>query len=212
MALGRAFYSVSSLRKQGTTAPPHRLSKWVPAFAGLITAGACSSSFAQEAGWHYSPLPGEGDRATLGCSYGATPQSFTCLAVRCEEDYSVGIHIHTSRAESDIGNWVLEFDKEGQRIPVTAVPGNGPYHARIAGEAAPILDLLKNSGLVYLDPADGPPIDRAISLSGSLTAINQALYFCAPRMVTPPPSGDEVSAVDGHDGPGDVAREGAAEE
>jgi len=170
--------------------------------------GLSTPTLAQEAGWHYSPLPGEGDRATLGCSYGANPQRFTCLAVRCEDDFSVGLYIHTSRADGDAGNWVLEFDKEGERFPVTAVLDASPYHARIEGDVAPILDLIKNSGLVYLDPEAGLPIDRAISLSGSLTAINQALYFCAPKT----PLGDQVPAIDGQHGAGDVPGEGAAQE
>ncbi len=175
-----------------------------------LVVGLATPTHAQEAGWHYSPLPGEGDRATLGCSYGATPETFTCLAVRCEDDFTIGLHIHTSRADGDAGAWVLEFDKEGERIPVTAVADGSPYHARIEGDVTPILDLLKNSGLIYLDPVAGPPIDRAISLSGSLYAINQALYFCAPRKS--PPSGNEVAPVDGQDGAGDEAGERTAEE
>lgn len=179
----------------------------------LVIGLAIPPTLGQEAGWHYSPLPGEGDRATLGCSYGANPKSHTCLAVRCEDDFSVGLHIHTSRADGDTGRWTLEFDKEGERFPVTAVEDASPYHARIEGDVAPILDLLKNSGLVYLDPEGSALTDRAISLSGSLTAINQALYFCAPK--TPVEhagsSGDEVPAVDGQDSAGDVAGEGAAQ-
>ena len=178
-------------------------------------------ALAQEAGWQYSPLAGEGDRAALGCSYGATAEHYTCLAVRCEDDFSVGVHIHTSRAGGDAGDWVLEFDREMQRLPVTAAADGSPYHARIAGDVAPILELLKHAGLVYLDPADGPPLDRAISLSGSLQAINQALYFCAPRaspLAASPPaagplaSGDEVAPVDGQHGAGDEAGERRAEE
>ena len=180
--------------------------------AGWLIAGVAlvaTPLHAQEAGWHYSPLPGEGDRATLGCSYGANPQRYTCLAVRCEDDFSVGIHIHTSRADGDVGHWTLEFDKEGERFPVTAVKDGSPYHAKIGGDVAPILDLIKNSGLVYLDPESGPPLDRAISLSGSFAAINQALYFCAPKT---PPLGDEVPAIDGQDGAGNVPGERATEE
>lgn len=155
----------------------------------------------QEAGWHYSPLPGEGDRAALGCTYGSSPAAYACLAVRCEDDFSVGLHVHTSREGGDAGRWVLEFDKEGERFPVTAVSDGSPYHARIEGDVTPLLDELKNAGLVYLDPVDGPSIDRAISLSGSLYAINQALYFCAPKV----PSGNEVPTINGQDGAGDVA-------
>jgi len=175
-------------------------------------------ALAQESGWHYSPLPGEGDRAALGCSAGATPQRFTCLAVRCEDDFSVGLHIHTSRADGDAGRWTLEFDKEGERFPVTAVKDTSPYHARIEGDVPPILALIRNSGLVYLDPDSGLPLDRAISLTGSLAAINQALYFCAPKSpvepaapASPPALGDEVPAIDRQDSPGDVPSEGTAQ-
>lgn len=169
-----------------------------------------SPALAQEAGWHYSPLPGEGDRAALGCTYGTTPETYACLAVRCEEDFTVGVHIHTSRAGGDAGKWMLEFDKEGERFPVTAIAGSSPYHARIEGDVAEIIEQLKNAGLVYVDPQDGPSIDRAISLSGSLYVINQALYFCAPKVN--PASDGEVTAVDGQDGAGDEAGEGRAEE
>lgn len=184
--------------------------KWGAPVLVLLTlaAPAPAPAVAQEAGWHYSPLPGEGDRAALGCSYGASQQDYTCLAVRCEDDFATGIHIHTSRAGGDAGKWVLEFDRESQRVPVLAVAGGSPYHARIEGDVAPILDLIRNSGLVYLDPEAGLPVDRAISLSGSLDAINRALYFCAPKAA----SGDEVAPVDGQDGAGDETGERRAEE
>lgn len=161
--------------------------KHLPAIGLALLA---APAMAQEAGWHYSPLPGEGDRAALGCSHGADQSTYTCLAVRCEDDFSVGVHVHTSRAGGDAGLWVLEFDKEGERFEVSASADGPPYHARIVGDVAPILEQLKTAGLVYLDPVDGPSIDRAISLSGSLQAINQALYFCAPKV----PS--EASAMD----------------
>ena len=151
---------------------------------------------AQEAGWHYSPLAGEGDRAALGCTYGSTPERFACLAVRCEDDFSIGVHIHTSRAGGDKGRWDLEFDKEGEHFPVTAVADGTPYGALIEGDTGPLIEQLKNAGLVYLDPQDGLPIDRAISLSGSLTAINRALFFCAPRNPAAG-TGDAAAPVDG---------------
>ena len=142
-----------------------------------------SPALAQEPGWHYSPLPGEGDRAAMGCSHAATPDSHTCLVVRCESDFSVGVHIHTSRAGGDAGRWVLEFDKGDPRFEVTAAADDTPYGARIEGEVTPIIEALKNGAMVYLDPEDGEPMDRGISLSGSLYVINQALYFCAPKVV-----------------------------
>ncbi|HEY9012420.1 MAG TPA: hypothetical protein VIN06_15535 [Devosia sp.] len=162
---------------------------------------------AQEQGWHYSPLPGEGDRAAMGCSHGATPEKHTCLVVRCEDDFSVGVHIHTSRAGTDAGRWRIEFDKGDPAYDIVAVEDGSPYGARVEGDVEPILFGLRNLGLVYLDPQDGAEVDQQISLNGSLYVINQALYFCAPRAVPEASSGDEKPAVDGQDGAGDEARQ-----
>lgn len=137
-------------------------------------------ALAQEAGWHYSPLSGEGDRAALGCSANSTPVDFSCIAVRCEDDHSVALHIHTSRAGGDDGSWTLQFDREFA-MPIEAEATDGPYGARVVGDVAPLVDLLRVSGLVYLDRPDNAPIARQIPLTGSLNAINRALFFCAPR-------------------------------
>lgn len=149
---------------------------------GFFLMAIALPALAQEAGWHYSPFPGEGDRAALGCSANSTPQNFTCLAVRCEDDYSVGLHIHTSRADGDKGSWTLQFDREFERT-VEAEAADGPYGARVVGDVARLVELLRVSGLVYLDRPDNAPIERQIPLTGSLNAINRALFFCAPRVV-----------------------------
>lgn len=141
-----------------------------------------SPALSQEAGWHYSPLEGEGDRAALGCAAGSTPDEFVCLAVRCEDDFGVGLHLYTSRPGGDAGRWRIDIDKEGGH-EVDAKPDGSPYHARIEGDVAPLLEALKNGGVAYLDPKAGAELPRnGISLGGSLYVINQALYFCAPRV------------------------------
>jgi hypothetical protein len=141
-----------------------------------------SPALSQEAGWHYSPLEGEGDRAALGCATGSTPDEFVCLAVRCEDDFDVGLHLYTSRPGGDAGRWRIDIDKEGAH-EVDAKPDGSPYHARIEGDVAPLLEALKNGGVAYLDPKAGAELPRnGISLDGSLYVINQALYFCAPRV------------------------------
>lgn len=173
----------------------------------VLTAGA---STAQTPGWSYSALPGEGDRAALGCSRESTPDAFACLAVRCEDDFAIGLHIHTSRPDGDVGEWSLVLDREFA-LPLRAEASAAPYGARVSGEVADVIEGLKQSGLAYLDAADGS-VSAQISLTGSLSAINQALFFCAPRVPPLAPSGDEVTAVDGEDGAGDVAGEGRAEE
>ncbi len=172
-------------------------------------AGFIATSAAQAPGWSYSPLPGEGDRAALGCSRESRPGQYACLAVRCEDDFAIGVHIHTSRPEGDAGEWSLVLDREFA-LQLRAEPSEAPYGARVSGEVADLVEGLKQSGLAYLDAADGD-VSAQIPLTGSLAAINAALFFCAPR-VKPPSSGDEVAPVDGQDGAGDVAGEGRAEE
>lgn len=152
--------------------------KPVPVAALVVWLAAPLS--AQEAGWHYSPLDGEGDRAALGCAYGSDAAMFTCLAVRCEDDFSVGLHIHTSRLGGDAGAWRLDIDETS--FALRAEPEGSPYHARVAGDVGPLLDGLRNGAVAYLEPQAGAPVHRnGISLAGSLYAINQALYFCTPR-------------------------------
>lgn len=144
-----------------------------------------SAAFGQEAGWHYSPLAGEGDRATLGCAYGSTATTYTCLAVRCEDDFAVGLHIQTSRPGGDAGRWRLTVDEE--QLDLEAAADGSPYHARVTGDAAAIaIDRIRNGAVAYLHPLDGAPVSaEAIPLGGSFAAIAGALYFCAPRA---PPS------------------------
>lgn len=133
----------------------------------------------QEEGWHYSPLPGEGDRTTLGCALGSTPEQFTCIAVRCEDDFTVGIYAHTSRAEPHEGEWLVTIDRVNR--PFLAGPGEGPYGAKLADPKGWLLHNLQNGAVAYLHPLAGPPAPlNFIPLSGSLYEINRALAYCVP--------------------------------
>src|SRR5690606_13633774 len=145
--------------------------------AGLSLLASPASG--QQAGWHYSPLPGEGDRAALGCALGSTPNVHACLAVRCEDDFSRGVHIMTSRKGGDAGAWAITIDK--QTRAVEAVAGE-PYGARIVTGIDWLLDNLAHGAVSYLEPESGPPMPvNHIALDGSLRAITQALAYCAPR-------------------------------
>ena len=144
-------------------------------------------AYAQRAGWHYSPLPGEGDRAALGCALNSTPDRFACIAVRCEDDFSTGVHIHTSRSKGDAGRWAITVDKETRSFD--AEPAE-PYGARLVGDFSWVLDNLVHGAVAYLEPEDGSDIPaNHIALDGSLYAISAALAFCAPR-VPVEPNGD----------------------
>ena len=145
---------------------------------------------AQEAGWHYSPLPGEGDRATLGCARDSTPDDFTCLAVRCEDDFKTGIHIHTSRPHI-LGEWEMTLDRENASFIAEAA--DGPYGGQFRERSDWLLDRIRQGTFIYLrhvDDTDGA--FAYIDLSGSLYAINAALAFCAPRVPVEPNTDDGV--------------------
>ena len=103
--------------------------------AALALLSVIAPAVAQESGWHYSPYPGEGDRAALGCSYGSTPTSHTCIAVRCEDDFSVGLHIDTTRPGGDGGRWSVQIDGEAREVSAIAVEGS-PYGARVEGDVS----------------------------------------------------------------------------
>lgn len=157
--------------------------------AGLVLLAA--PALAQEAGWHYSPLPGEGDRAALGCALKSTPESFACLAVRCEDDFNIGVHIHTSRPEGDVGDWAITVDKETRMFSAEA---SKPYGAKLVGDYSWVTTNLANGAVAYLEPGDGSPMPaNHIALDGSLYAINKALAFCAPRI----PATSEPNAAPG---------------
>lgn len=151
---------------------------------GLILTLLALPAMAQEAGWHYSPLPGEGDRATLGCALNSSPEVYACIAVRCEDDYSTGVHIHTSRPEGDAGRWAITIDKETRAFDAEAAE---PYGARLVGDYAWVLDGLAHGAVAYLEPESGSGMPaNHIALDGSLYAINAALAFCAPRVRVEP--------------------------
>lgn len=146
----------------------------------LILFSLAAPALAQAPGWHYSPLPGEGDRASLGCARHSTPTDFTCLAVRCEADFSVGVHIHASRAGGGAGAWLMTADREDRTMMARA--GEGPYGARFDDESGWLLDRLRHGTFIYLRHEDDSDAGFAyIDLAGSFRAIAEALYWCAPR-------------------------------
>ncbi|HWV20741.1 MAG TPA: hypothetical protein VN036_06925, partial [Devosia sp.] len=156
-------------------------------------------AFAQAPGWHFSPLPGEGDRAAMGCARDATAQNFSCLVVRCEDDFTTGIHIHSSRFGGDAGIWTMTLDREERRF--TAEKSAGPYGARITQDADFLLDRLRHGTFVYLRHSGDENAPFAfIDLAGSMKTIAEALYWCAPRV--PPQEQNpvpDVASEQGHE-------------
>jgi len=134
-----------------------------------------------EAGWHYSPLPGEGDRASMGCARGATTDHHACLVVRCEDDFTTGLHVHTSRPGGAAGRWEMTLDREARVLETMA--GTTPYGARLADPDGWLLDGLRHGTFVYLRHVnDKEDAFDFIDLGGSYRSIAEALYWCAPRV------------------------------
>jgi len=146
----------------------------------LILALSGLSATGQEPGWHYSHLPGEGDRASMGCARDSTPDDYACLAVRCEDDHSVGVYVHSTRSGGDAGRWEMTVDRENRIAP--AEPSAAPYGARFSADSDWLLDRLRHAGFVYLrHSGDTQAPFRVIPLRGSMRAITEAVAFCAPR-------------------------------
>lgn len=162
--------------------------------AGLIAVLALAQpAFAEAPGWRFSPLPGEGDRAAMGCDRDATAQAFTCLVVRCEDDFSTGIHLHSSRLGGATGAWEMTLDRED--ITFSAERDDGPYGAVISENAGLLLDRLRHGTFVYLRHSEDDQAPFAfIDLNGSMKAIGEALYWCAPRV--PPAEQNTSPGVD----------------
>ena len=155
---------------------PH--SAKVLVLSALIGASPVS---ALEAGWHYSPLPGEGDRASMGCARGSTETHYACLVVRCEDDFTVGLHVYSSSRDRVAGQWEITLDRETRQL--TGIADDGPYGVRLVDPEGWLLDGLKHGTFVYLGVADSESAAfDFIDLNGSFRAIAEALYWCAPRV------------------------------
>jgi hypothetical protein len=154
----------------------------------LILAAAALPAAAIEAGWHISPLPEEGDRASLGCARDSTNTDFACLAVRCEDDFSVGVHVYTTRPNGDAGRWAMTLDREDRTFETTDDPS--PYGARLDDADGYLLDRIQHGTFIYMRHAEDEHAPfRYIDLGGSFTAVAEALYWCAPRV---PPAEQNV--------------------
>lgn len=152
-----------------------------PYRAAALSLLFCAPVLAQTPGWHYSPLPGEGDRAAMGCDRDAVPSSFACLVVRCDDDFSAGIYLYSSRSPDALGLWDFTVDREDRSFAV--VEGGAPYSGRIEKDRDWLLERLQQGSYVYLRHAqDSEDAFRFVSLAGSLAAIGEALYWCAPRV------------------------------
>ena len=116
----------------------------------------------------------------MGCDRDAVAGDFSCVVVRCEEDFSVGLHVYSSRRPNALGRWALTLDREDRQVEIVSY--HGPYSGRILENEAWLLERLKQGAYIYIAHVDDKEAPfRFISLAGSLLAIEEALYWCAPR-------------------------------
>jgi hypothetical protein len=153
--------------------------------AALLIATLTTAASAQEPGWHYSPYASEGDRAAMGCARTSTPKAHACVVVRCEDDSSVALYIKSSRPQGDVTDWVLQIDDAAPLLKTVPVEADLPYGAQVIETETPIprlVDLLRNGGAAFLEAIDGgAPVPEGIPMTGSMTAIDTALYYCVPK-------------------------------
>ena len=162
------------------------------ALALLATVFLAQPVMAQSPGWTYSSLPGEGDRASMGCDRNASASAFTCLVVRCSDDFTIDVHPYSSRLQQ-AGLWEATIDREARQMQ--ALADDTPYGAQFADHADWLVDRLRHGTFVYLrhlDDAD--PGFAFIDLAGSFQSMAQALYWCAPRAA--PVERNPVGSVD----------------
>ena len=173
-----------------------RVLGWANSRLAAMAMFAATPAFAQEPGWHFSPLPGEGDRAAMGCARESTAEKYTCVVVRCEDDFAIGQHLHTSRAEGDAGEWMLTVDETLFPLTVSAPKPGEPYGGRVGGEVLALIEDLMQGAVAFIDRRPEQLLGSSpIPLSGSLRAIDQALFFCPrppPEMQTVEPVGEAV--------------------
>lgn len=155
------------------------MKRLIPAVA--IVLSLASALGAMEPGWQISPVPGEGDRASLGCSRDTSDTDFACLAVRCEDDFTVGVHVYSSRLGGSAGRWEMTLDREERSFQTSEVAS--PYGAKFDDKDGVLLDRIRHGTFIYLRHAEDEHAPfRYLDLSGSFRAIEEALLWCAPRV------------------------------
>ncbi len=126
----------------------------------------------------------------MGCARDSDANAFACLVVRCEDDYSTGLHVHTSRPGGSAGTWEMTLDREARQIDAI---GASPYGARLVDPDGWLLDGLRHGTFVYLRHSqDMEDAFAFIDLSGSFRSIAEALQWCAPRV----PPDEQIGSSD----------------
>ncbi len=117
----------------------------------------------------------------MGCDGKASADDFTCLVVRCADDFTITVHPYSSQ-QKPAGIWQITVDREARQIQ--ALPDETPYGAHFAEDSDWLLDRLRHGTFAYLrHEADANWGFAHIDLNGSFQSIAQALYWCAPRTV-----------------------------
>lgn len=140
-------------------------------------------AIAAESRWQPSPFEGEEKRAAIGCSDHATDEAWACIAVRCEDDGTIGLYAEIDGGGNGAGRWTLDVDGRGWEVYGDTGARAGLYTAHLLVAPDDLLVSLKKGRIALLDKrlqmADGFEI---ISLKGASQQIDRVLSACSRRL------------------------------
>lgn len=143
--------------------------------------GSAGCGFASGRGWDASSFPNEPRNPAIGCSVGADDDYWTCLAVRCEDNGTLGLYYEYSDGGT---NHPFSLMIDGEKFPVRPeAAGEGiAFPTRLTGDVVSIVSRLKAGNQVKLVDMT-PPLNSGfdtILLRGSSRAIGAVEAACAP--------------------------------
>ena len=150
-------------------------------FSVIALAATAAAVVAQDA-WQPSPFPGEEDLAVMGCSDSTNEEAWSCLAVRCENDWSLGLYAELTNLTLD-GEFTLVVGEESFPVSGRTQEQSIPYNNRLDGEIPDILAAMKSAEAVVIDRPDDPlnPGFDTIPLRGAADAITALEARCTQR-------------------------------
>jgi hypothetical protein len=146
--------------------------------SAIALAAATTAAVAQDF-WQPSPFPGEEDLAVMGCSDSTNEEAWSCLAVRCENDWSLGLYTELTNLTLE-GEFTLVVGEV--RFPVSGrmQEQSVPYSNRLDGDVSAIVAAMKAAEAVVIDRPRDPlnPGFDTIPLRGAAEAISALEARC----------------------------------
>ena len=154
--------------------------------ARILGAAACllplaaASGTAAENSWQPSPFPGESELAVMGCSDSTNEEAWSCLAVRCEPDRTLGLYAELTNLTLDDG-FTLVIGAQRFEVSGRSREESTPYSNRLDGDVAAIVAAMECAEAVVIDRPQYPlnPGFDTIPLRGAAEAIGALEARCS---------------------------------